>query len=469
MVTPILKSHDGDKKTARTLASFQTPAVPDKPPAEEPGPKETPAAVTSRSATPDEKKSPAPPHPGTEPPRPASAATSKAPAQANPEPVAPPGAMINQFERVKALAQMAEAIANGIERFLVTFKYTINPEGTLRGLSRVEFFQKYVAQAAQLSVKPSKELAAIFRSHSSQADVRVADLDALAKAIRDSCFAELDGLLLNSVALLEGAGIDLSGSLDVFRDSPLPKAAPKVLANPPPPEASPDPSRDPDGAPIAFGPFGSAPEIVPPPKNQGQTKSQGQALALLKMVDYLRALKRLPAALLDYGSAQCFGGDADAGLHKKVLLNIQGLIEPKLNESIELILSVASVETRELERLKEAQLTRVNAGQELKARKAWREAQGIGFLAFSGICLFPGWVAVLSGSLTGTLKALVIFTGIIGCFSFFWGITQMTFSRGTREEDLELDAKLEANLSRPPDASSKGSSGQSQSQRESVP
>ena len=77
----------------------------------------------------------------------------------------------------------------------------------------------------------------------------------------------------------------------------------------------------------------------------------------------------------------------------------------------------------------------VNRGVEPNAGKAWHEAHGIGFLALSGICLFPAWVAVLSGSFSKSLTAVIVIAGVVGCISFFWGITQLTLSRG-KEIDL---------------------------------
>lgn len=348
---------------------------------------------------------------------------------------------------------MAEVTANGIEHFLATFRHTISPDGTLIGVSRAQFFQKFVAEAETLAAKPSGEFAAISRAHSVRADIRAADLAASAKDIRGACFAELDGIVLSCVTLLKTTDLDLSGILNQLVNPPLPAAALRARANQQPTDSSPDKDRPPEGAAAFAAPVGAEPAIGPLLEKQGQAKSQGQALAFLKIVDYLRSVSRLPAVLLDCGSARCFGGDVDAGLHKKVLLNIQGLIEPKLTQAIELVLNLASAETRELERLKEAETTRANAGEELKARKAWHEAQGIGFLAFSGICLFPAWVAVLNGSLTETLNILVIVAGIIGCLSFFWGITQMTLSRGTQNTDPDSAAKSEVKLRHPPEDS----------------
>lgn len=453
MITPILKSHDGDKKTARPLTPIQTPPGPDKPSSQNQAAKESLTGRSTLSQTPEEKKSKKPPHSEIAPQATAPPATSKTPVAASIEPAPSPTPMIHQLDRVRALAQMAEVTANGIEHFLATFRHTISPDGTLIGVSRAQFFQTFVAEAEKLAAKPSGELAAIFRTHSVRADVRMGELAALGKDIRGACFAELDGIVLSCVTLLKTTDLDLSGILNQLVDSPLSAAALRVRANQPPPDSPPDENRQPGGAVTLPAPVRAEPGNGPLLEKQGQAKSQGQALAFLKIVDYLRSLSRLPAALLDCGSAKCFGGDVDAGLHKKVLWNIQGLIEPKLTQAIELVLNVASAETIELERLKEAETTRANAGEELKARKAWHEAQGIGFLAFSGICLFPAWVAVLNGSLTGTLNVLVVGAGIVGCLSFFWGITQMTLSRGAQSTDPDPATKSEVNLSNPPEES----------------
>jgi hypothetical protein len=323
---------------------------------------------------------------------------------------------IPRSTRIKAYAAMSGAIESNLAQFLTKIERATHGIGPVNSAGKEEFFRNFLIRADKFTGCCCQEFANILRLASILPEVRGTDLQALAHRLRETAFAELDSMLLRCIVILKEINVDLAQTLAQLQESSLRQAALD------PGQSSNSPKAKTGGTAIKL-------ELL---NQQNELISQAQSLAFSKMVDYLRDLGALPAALLDYAATKCFGGDVDFALQKKVLNQIEIALEPKLTHAIELLLNFASAERMKRERQQSSEAARTHGSDEQRARSESSEAQGIICLAISLVCLFPAWLAVMSSAAGQGIKAFTIVAGVIGFSCFFLGIVRLTSNRAGR-------------------------------------
>ena len=351
--------------------------------------------------------------------------------------LASPKPPVSLFAQRTTFGSMVEAIATGTDHFLARTAKHIRPDGAIPSLTNEGFFERWLADADKFTLHVCHDLAEVLRHSSARDDIRAYDPQALAVRIRESCFAELDAVLSSFVRVLKELGVSLAHTLETLQAASSSEGALQHWL-----------AKEIHGGPAA----GSAQNAEAESSKTATKKKilvlhrlhdlriRSQSLAFSKIVDYLKALEKSPARIMDYCGERCFGTAVDLELQASVIAAAAADIEQKTIPIVERILNAASAEARALEKRKKKELAKLRAEEDLYTVKTHYQSQGIACMSMGGLCLFPAWIIVLLGFPGTILRGLALTGGILGLIAFFAGITRLSMGRClTVEHFIEPD------------------------------
>lgn len=262
------------------------------------------------------------------------------------------------------------------------------------------FLTQFLAEADSFSSACCRELATMIRASSTQPEVRDTSEPVLAKLIRNRCFDRMDSVLLNYVNLLDRLNINLSQARTRLGDSKI-RDMLSIQAS------SSQASSGEAGATLAAGP-------------------KGKSAAVLKLLEYLEELDKLPHELLDYGALKLFPAEADLRLESEFLLNAQDGIQVTYQGALSALDRFEEVKRKRWEDQRMAETANVKEAAMNSLLNTNAKKTGYGSLVVGGVCAVLVWVAASSGI---THKYVLIGEGVvalIGVIFFFRGIASLT-------------------------------------------
>lgn len=231
----------------------------------------------------------------------------------------------------KELADIAERAAL---KLLTPFA---QGDAKVQSVAIEEILLSFLVYADDFTETCCQQFANIIRRASVLAEVRGTPTTALARQIREDCFAKTDRILASYLEALRGCHIDLKSAAQRLQETSVLGAALRGagqgqlaggLGN--------------TGA--AFGVFGAAIAGLAESEKQAvllweQRKAIADAknLASRKMVEYLESIKQVTETLLDFGCAKCFGGEVDFVTQSEAL----GVVEKAI--SAQVVVAIARV------------------------------------------------------------------------------------------------------------------------------
>ena len=344
---------------------------------------------------------------------------------------------VSLFAQRTTFGSLSEVISNGVDQFLGRTSRHIRPDGSISSLTHENFFEKWLAEADKFTHSLCHDLAEILKRSSARDDIRAYDVNALSTRIREASCAELDGVLSSFVRVLKELGVSLAHTLETLQAASASEGA----------------IQDWLAKEIDVGKSAAAQAARELPAARPATKKKiallhrlhdlqirSQSLAFSKMVDYVKALERLPPQVLAYCGERCFSADVDLELQAGAGASTSDDIEQRTTPVIERILNAASAEAQALEKRRRKELAKLRAEEDLYTLKTHYQFQGLALMSISGICLFPAWIIVLMGSPGNFLRWLALVGGIVGLTVFAAALTRLSMGRSLTVEHF-MDAE----------------------------
>jgi len=240
----------------------------------------------------------------------------------------PSAGMTARQETYKELANIAQTAAT---KLLQPF---INPSDDDENLPIDEKLLSFLVYADNFTETCCQQFAITLRRTSVLPEVRGMPTTALARQIREGCFAKTDRILASYLEALQGCQIDLKVAVGRLQEtsvlgSAFRGAAVGQLAG----------GLGKTGA--TLGVFSAVLGGIAESDRQtgllwAQRKAQADAkrLAGAKMVEYLTSVKEVTETLLDFGCAKCFGGGVDFQLQSAALADVEKAIGADINTAI---------------------------------------------------------------------------------------------------------------------------------------
>lgn len=339
--------------------------------------------------------------------------------------ITPPKPASSLFAQRAAFGSLVEAITTHIDQFLARSAKHIRPDGAIPTLTNDAFFERWLAEADKFTLRLCHQLAEVLKHSSIRDDIRAYDAQALAVRIRESSFSELDAVLSSFVRVLKELGVSLSHTLETLQAA---SASEGALQNWLAQEINTGKTAEPV--------LRADEEIRPGTQKKmlllhrlHDLRIRSQSLAFSKIVDYLKALERSSAKILDYCGERCFSTTIDLELQASVVASTKGEIEQKTTPIIERMLNAASTEARALEQRKRKEIAKLRAEEDLYTVRTLYQSQGIACMSIGGLCLFPAWIIVLLGFPGTMLRWAALAGGILGLIAFFGGVTRLSMGR----------------------------------------
>ncbi len=251
---------------------------------------------------------------------------------------------------------MTQAVISRTEMFLRLFHSIPGVTPTIKSMIQEDFFPRFKGLANQWTEECCHRLARIIRSTSRLPNVRETPGLDLARRIRETAFHSLDAILFNyadTVKHLEVVG----GNMGKIR-AELAKA---VGTGPSPDETAASPSAG--SAPPPTEEWATDQELI----HQETLLFQAQSRAFAQIIQYLKSLNELPAALLSYAGDKCFGGEGNYQFELEGVSNIKAELRPKLTRAIETLEQAGVAAKTEVEKDVTSILTNIQLEQTNRA------------------------------------------------------------------------------------------------------
>ena len=277
----------------------------------------------------------------------------------------------------------------------------LGPAGSPPSLTD-EFLTQFLVESDSFSSACCRELATMIRASSTQPEVRDTSEPVLAKLIRNRCFDRIDSVLLNYLNLLERLNINLSPVRPRLGDSKIRD----ILSLP---ASGSQPSSGGAGEKLAVG-------------------AKGKSAAILKVLEYLEELDKLPHDLLDYGALKLFPAEADFRLESEFVLKAQDGIQVTYQGVLSALDRFEEVKRKRWEDQRTAETAHVKEAAMNSLLNTNATKTGYGSLVVGGVCAVLVWVAFSSGIVH---KYVMIGEGVValtGVIFFFRGIASLTKS-----------------------------------------
>ena len=241
---------------------------------------------------------------------------------------APRGKPTRTLAEFQVYEAMGAAVQSSIESFLRVFESTVDATYALNSLTREEFFPQFLSTANALAEQCSQQLVKILQDHSLVPTVREMRAADLAKRIRESGFRSLDLILFQCAELAKKIEV-IKGNIRKIRDALCENAATESRAA---------------GEGGAGNEWATEQELGR--QHELLLRVEGQAHA--RIVEYLKAIEALPAAVLSYGCDKCFGGEVDYWLEGEQASRINGAIQNKLASALATLARAGNLAQKEL-------------------------------------------------------------------------------------------------------------------------
>ncbi len=175
-----------------------------------------------------------------------------------------------------------------------------------------------------------QQFANTLRRTSVLAEVRGTPTTALARQIREECFAKTDKILASYLEALKGCHIDVGIAVGRLQETSvlgaaLGGAAQGQLAG----------GLGKTGATLGIfsavvAGFSEREKQIGLLWEQRKALAEAKSLAGRKMIEFLESIKSVTTALLDFGCAKCFGGEVDFTLQSEALAQVERAISEKV-------------------------------------------------------------------------------------------------------------------------------------------
>ena len=267
---------------------------------------------------------------------------------------------------------MAKAAQASVGQLLTPFKAAANADALLKTMSSEDFFKKFLVYADQFSDVCCQEYAKIMRQCTLMPEIRGTPTLTLAKDIRKDVFEPLDGILVSYVEALKQVGIDLGAVSTQLHNSSVTDAALKGAAVGQVAGGFGDSGKTLGGLNALMQAGAEAERKLALLQQRAELLKQAETMTLPKIVEYLKAVMKLPERLLDFGCAKCFGGQVSLERQQKATEEVMAAITPQLEAAMSLIQGLPEAEKRfEDQRIvaAKAQELAKKHGQEMEFRK----------------------------------------------------------------------------------------------------
>lgn len=294
-------------------------------------------------------------------------------------------------------AAIVALIISGMDDFLSYFQVTISAEAGKSSVSD-EFLTKFAADADRFASSYCKDLAAMLRENSTQADVRETTEPILTRLIRNRCFETLDSIAIGFLSFAQQSGVDLKSVMGQLSDSRI---------------------RDS----VMTGPNGQmmvSEELVPK-----ATSANPKVEALFHVVHFIEALGELPQTLLDYGATKLLGSAAEFSTEIGYVMNIKDAIDEKRRLCLTLLESFEAVKQKKWEDQRAADTAAIKGAALNSLMSTGKRKSGFGWL-FVGL-LFSSWVWIASQLSITHIYIIIsaVVSGILGIVFLYMGISNL--------------------------------------------